>query len=81
MVKKAFLFTTLTSILIGVFGFVVIFEGNVNELSKWWSQVSRSNQSLPLSPFQIRHEDSSKMIISETNQIIFEDERLFWKGK
>ena len=81
MVKKAFLFTTLTSILVGIFGFVVIFEGNVNELSKWWSQVSRSNQSLPLSPFQIRHEDSSKMIISETNQIIFEDERLFWKGK
>ena len=80
MIKKVFLFTTISSILVGAFGFIVIFEGNLNELSKWWSQVSRSNQSLPLSPFQIRHEDSSKMIILEANQIVFEDERLFWKG-
>jgi len=78
--KKLILAILFTCILSGGLSFLILFEGDVKQVSKWWKQSSVNSPSLPFSPYMTRREDSSLLEMHGANRIILQDERLFWGG-
>ena len=57
-----------------------MFEGDINQVSKWWEKWSINSSTLPFSPYKKRRENSSLLEFQSANKIQIYDQRLFWKG-
>lgn len=81
MIKRIIFTIFLSSLFCVTIGFLIIFEGKTSLINEWWADFTRNNESIPLSPFNSRKVDSSKLIIHDAHQIKFSDKRLFWRGE
>ena len=81
MIKRIIFTILLSSLFCVTIGFLIIFEGKTSLINEWWADFTRNNESIPLSPFNSRKVDSSKLIIHDAHQIKFSDKRLFWRGE
>ena len=61
-------------------GFIILFNGDLNNLSIWWKELTRDSESLPGSPYKERRVDSDDVHFEKANEIVFFDKHLFWKG-
>jgi len=63
-----------------LFAFFILFEGNTDNLKKWWQEFAVNSETLPLAPYKSRVIEKSKLRIEEANELIVLDQHLFWKG-
>jgi hypothetical protein len=63
-----------------ILGFIILFEGNLDNALEWWTEWTRDSESLPGSPYNERRVDSGEMHFEKANEIEFVDKHLFWKG-
>ena len=61
--------------------FLILFEGEVNQVSLWWDKWSRDSDSLPFSPYKKRRANAADLEFLSANKITVQDNRLFWKGE
>jgi len=73
----AFLSVLSVSLLLG---FIILFEGNTNNLSVWWKEQTRNSDWIYSSPYKERRVDSGDVHLEKANKIEFFDKHLFWKG-
>ena len=73
----AFLSVLTVSLLLG---FIIQFEGSLDNFSIWWKELTRDSESLPGSPYKERRVDSDEVHFEKANVIEFVDKHLFWKG-
>ena len=78
--KKVLLIIIITSVISGGLSFLVLFEGDTNQVKVWWTNWTVDSSTLPFSPYKKRREDSSLLEFQNANKIVLYDERLFWKG-
>ena len=78
--KKIFYAFILTITVSVGLSFLILFEGDINQVSKWWEKWSINSSTLPFSPYKKRRENSSLLEFQSANKIQIYDERLFWKG-
>ena len=78
--KKILLIIIITFLVSGGLSFLILFEGDTNQVKVWWAKWTVDSSSLPFSPYKKRREDSSLLEYQGANKIILYDERLFWKG-
>ena len=57
-----------------------MFEGNPMQLKNWWQELTRDSESLPFAPYKTRIITKPSIITKDANQVILEDQHLFWKG-
>lgn len=78
--KKIILAILFTCIVSGGLSFLILFEGDMEQVSGWWEKSSVNSPSLPFSPYKKRREDSSFLERHSANKIMLYDNRLFWGG-
>ena len=78
--KKIFYAFILTITVSVGLSFLILFEGDINQVSKWWEKWSINSSTLPFSPYKKRRENSSLLEFQSANKIQIYDQRLFWKG-
>jgi antitoxin component YwqK of YwqJK toxin-antitoxin module len=78
--KKLILGLLLTLITSSGLSFLVLFEGEINQVSAWWEKWSRDSATLPFSPYKKRRANAAELEFHGANKISVEDNRLFWKG-
>lgn len=78
--KSFFLIVIGTLIATFCFSFFILFEGNAVILKSWWQEVVRDSETLPYSPYKSRIVAKPDLITKPANQIVIEDQHLFWKG-
>jgi antitoxin component YwqK of YwqJK toxin-antitoxin module len=81
MARRVISIILFAALISGLLGFIIIFEAKTELVSNWWTDFSKQNEKLPLSPFHTRRVDSSQLIIRAANEVIFKDKRLFWSGE
>ena len=57
-----------------------MFDGNPIQLKSWWQELARDSEGLPFAPYKTRIIAKPAIITKAANQIILEDQHLFWKG-
>lgn len=78
---KRFLIALLSVLTVSLLlGFIILFNGDWNNFTNWWKQLTRDSESLPGSPYKERRVDSDEVHFEEANEIVFVDKHLFWKG-
>jgi hypothetical protein len=63
-----------------ILGFVILFEGNVDNLSVWWKEKTRNSDWIYSSHYKDRRVDSDSLHFKDANDIVFIDKNLFWRG-
>jgi antitoxin component YwqK of YwqJK toxin-antitoxin module len=81
MARRVISIILFAALISGLLGYIIIFEAKTELVSNWWTDFSKQNEKLPLSPFHTRRVDSSQLIIRGANEVIFKDKRLFWSGQ
>ena len=61
-------------------GFIILFNGDWNNLSVWLKEKTRDSDWISFSPYKERHVDSDEVHFEKANEIEFVDKHLFWKG-
>lgn len=61
-------------------GFVILFEGNIDNLSVWWKEKTRNSDWMYSSHYKDRRVDSDRLHFKDANDIVFIDKNLFWRG-
>lgn len=77
--KRLFAIISLITFIFGL-NFLINFEGDVNKLVLWWRNITTDSPTLPLSAYKTRVELSENLITKGRNEILINDQRLFWKG-
>mgnify|MGYP001017128491 CR=1 FL=1 len=78
---KSFFFITLGLTFFSIcLSFSILFEGSTTLLQNWWYNISRESESLPFSPYKTRIISKSAVETKPANQVVVEDQHLFWKG-
>ena len=60
--------------------FLLLFQGNINNASEWWSSYTRDKEWMPYSPYSNRVENADYLLIKDATQIKVIDRNIFWKG-
>ena len=61
-------------------GFLLLFQGNINNASEWWSSYTRDKEWMLYSPYSNRVENADYLLIKDATQIKVIDKKYFWKG-
>jgi len=79
-VKKIFIILLSIITSCALFTYLIYFEGEKENISKWWLKFAATSTSLPYSPYKHRRENASDLEVYDANHIEFSDAHLFWKG-
>jgi hypothetical protein len=79
-VKTFFLITFSALVATFCLSYFIMFEGNSMQLKSWWQELARDSESLPFAPYKTRIIAKPSIITKNANQVILEDQHLFWKG-
>lgn len=63
-----------------LFTYLIYFDGEKENIKKWWLKFAASSPSLPYSPYKHRRVNASELEVYDANHIEFSDAHLFWKG-
>ena len=78
--KKLILAILFTCVVSGGLSFLILFEGDMELVSRWWEKSSVNSSSLPFSPYKKRRVSTSFLELYSANKIVLHDKRLFWGG-
>ena len=78
--KTFFLITFSALVATFCLSYFIMFDGNPIQLKSWWQELARDSESLPFAPYKTRIIAKPSIITKNANQVILEDQHLFWKG-